>query len=364
LERDHLCSGGTGKSSGIVRCHYGAPALAKMAWVGVQLFENAEEALGTDVGFFQTGYVVGVDRADEAALRANVAMHQSLGIDARIATVDEIGQLWPYGDFSEFACFAYERRGGYGDAYLTGRAFAHAASGAGVEIREHSPVVELITGKSSNKVIGVKTASGERISAEAVVLAAGPWSVALATQVGVELPIRAVREQILLIDPGEPIVDAPVFSDIVNLQYIRTERSGQLLVGNSDHSAPEYIDPDDYANRADDDYIEAAVAKVDRLLPGLPNPGLATSYAGCYDVTPDFNPIMSEAPIEGLYICAGFSGHGFKISPAVGILMADIISDGTSRDADIPAADFRLSRFTEGQLLRSMHPYRRAAMMR
>ena len=99
-------------------------------------------------------------------------------------------------------------------------------------------------------------------------------------------------------------------------------------------------------------------------LPGLADPAIAASYAGCYDVTPDFNPVISAASLDGLVVAAGFSGHGFKISPAVGRLVADLVVDGTSSDADIPARDFRLSRFAEGDLLRSPHPYVGAGQMR
>lgn len=364
LERGHLCSGGTVKSSGIVRCHYGVPSLAKMAWLGIGVFESAREIFGSDVGFFQTGYVVGVAASDEAAMRANVAMHQSLGIDVQLLAPRDVLELWPYADVSEFALFAYEPRGGYGDAYLSGRAFAEAAQRAGATIRQNSRVAALVVDRSSDKIVGVRSASGDLIGAGAVVLAAGPWSVPLAAEVGIDLPIKAQREQILMIDAGEPIIDAPVFSDLVHLQYIRSERSGQLLVGNSDHSIPEYADPDDYSDRADDGFIESAVAKIDRLLPRLPSPALASTYAGCYDVTPDFNPIIGPAPVEGLYVCAGFSGHGYKISPAVGTLVADLICDARSNDPDIPSDDFRLSRFAEHKPLNSRHPYRRAGQMR
>ena len=91
---------------------------------------------------------------------------------------------------------------------------------------------------------------------------------------------------------------------------------------------------------------------------------LSSSYAGCYDVTPDFNPVISTTDVPGLIVAAGFSGHGFKISPAVGALVADLVCTGSSRDPDIPARDFRLSRFTEGELLASRHPYAGAAQMR
>ena len=91
---------------------------------------------------------------------------------------------------------------------------------------------------------------------------------------------------------------------------------------------------------------------------------MAGSYAGCYDVTPDYNPVIGPAGPANLLVAAGFSGHGFKISPAVGALVADLVVDGRSADPHVPESDFRLERFAEGTPLRSPHPYVGAGEMR
>jgi sarcosine oxidase subunit beta len=217
---------------------------------------------------------------------------------------------------------------------------------------------------------GVELASGEQITAGAVVVAAGVWSRDLLQPGGIDLPVKAQREAILLLEAGpdgparEQVRDLPVFSDLADLQYVRPERSGQLLVGNSDHRDPEWADPDDYPNRASDAFVESALGKVTHRFPGLGDARLASSYAGCYDVTPDYNPVMSATPMPGLFVCAGFSGHGFKISPAVGALMADLVVTGGSRDPLVPESDFALSRFAEGRSLSSTHQYAGAGQMR
>ena len=198
-----------------------------------------------------------------------------------------------------------------------------------------------------------------------MIVAAGPWSVPLLAAHGIELPITVHREEIVLIDPGQDLGSVPVFSDLFSLQYVRAEGSdGQILFGNSDLAELEPADPDDYLNRATDDFIDITVEKIGTRFPGLTNPSIASTYAGCYDVTPDFNPVISQTAIDGLIVAAGFSGHGFKIAPAVGRLIADLVVDGKSLDADIPAADFRLSRFSEGELLVSPFPYVGAGQMR
>jgi glycine/D-amino acid oxidase-like deaminating enzyme len=106
------------------------------------------------------------------------------------------------------------------------------------------------------------------------------------------------------------------------------------------------------------------IPKFERRFPGLSGARLSSSYAGCYDVTPDYNPMISPSPLEGLWLCAGFSGHGYKISPSVGELMADLITVGTSRHPDVDHHDFRWDRFTTDDLLVSPHPYAGAGQMR
>ena len=206
---------------------------------------------------------------------------------------------------------------------------------------------------------------GERIDADQVVVAAGPWSPALVAGVGIELPIRSQRAQILLVDAAaDELGPVPVLSDLISLQYVRTEGIGSLLVGDSDHSEPEWSDPDRYSDQADDRLLVRSIAKFDHRFPGLSRAQLQSTYAGCYDVTPDYNPIISATPVDGLWICAGFSGHGYKISPAVGELVADLVLTGESQVPDVDHRDFRLQRFDDDELLVSAHPYVGAGQMR
>jgi sarcosine oxidase, subunit beta len=362
LEREVVGSGGSGKSSGVVRCHYGVRSLAAMAWHALPVLENAVEVLGAESGYRNTGYLVGVDEKSLGALRANVAMQRDVGVEVDLVGRDTAEELWPLARLDEFAEFAYEPRGGYGDGHQTALAFASAARRGGGRLRQHSAVQWINT--AGDRVRGVQLADGSVIETGQVVLAAGPWSVPLAEGCGIDLPIRSQRAQILLVDPGLPLGRVPVFSDLVSLQYVRTEGPGSLLVGDSDHSAPQWSDPDHYRERATEDELDSLIPKFAHRFPGLPGARLSASYAGCYDVTPDYNPIISGSPVEGLWLCTGFSGHGYKISPAVGELMADLIVSGTSRHADVDPHDFRWARFDEGDLLVSPHPYAGAGQMR
>ncbi|OBK04544.1 FAD-dependent oxidoreductase [Mycolicibacterium conceptionense] len=362
LERNTVGAGMTGKSSGIVRCHYGVSSLAAMATVGLEVFENAQQIFGDDIGFRQTGYVVGVGEPNVENLRKSLAAQREVGVQTEEIDASEVAKLWPWADLEPFAAFGWEARGGYGDAYQTAQAFALSARAAGVRIMQGANVTGLKL--DGGRVTGAELADGTRISAGTVVVATGVWARPFLLPYGVDVPIRVHREQIVTIKPGVETGPVPVFSDLVSLQYIRPELSGELLFGNSDLAELEPADPDGYLNRATDNFIDLTVDKVGTRFPGFPDAAISGSYAGCYDVTPDWNPVISTTGIDGLLVAAGFSGHGFKIAPAVGRLVADLVTEGRSRDPRIPETDFRLARFAEDNLLTSRYPYVGAGEMR
>lgn len=364
LERDVVGAGATGKSSGVLRCHYGHPVLAHLAWKSLETFRSAGEILGDDVGYRSVGYLVGVGPDNLEALRANIRMLQELGIDTRFVAPEEARGLWPHMDVGDFAGFAYEPLGGYADPVLTAQAYARRAREAGVRIVQGCAVDRILLSPDGSRAVGVESPVLGQVFAPVIVAAAGVWTGVLARTAGINVPVRAQREQLLLIDPGLPLGPVPVYSDLVNLQYGRPEGSGRLLVGNSDHSRPEFVDPDHYRGGVDDHYVQEAVEKFMRRFPSLGRARLVTGYSGAYEVTPDYNPVMGPSPVEGLYLCAGFSGHGFKLTPAVGELMASCILEGHSGDPAVDLSLFRLNRFEEGDLLVSLHPYRGAGQLR
>jgi sarcosine oxidase, subunit beta len=298
-------------------------------------------------------------------MRKSMAAQRAVGVQTEEIDHADVAEMWPFADLSSFGAFGWEARGGYGDAYMTAQAFAASARQAGVRVRQGTPVTELLV--DGDTVTGVRLADGGTVSAGVVVVATGVWTTPFLAPYGVDVPIKVVREQIVTIDPGldeEATGSLPVFSDLVSLQYVRPELGGDILFGNSDLSDVEEADPDDYLNRATEAFVDLTVDKVGARFPGFGDAAIRSSYAGCYDVTPDWNPVIGAAPLDGLFVAAGFSGHGFKISPAVGRLIADLVIDGHSADPRIPETDFRLTRFADGDLLKTPYPYVGAGQMR
>lgn len=363
IEQFGIASGATGRSSGVLRCHYGVPELVTMAVKSLHWFRDARERDDLDVGYRKIGYLVGVGPDDVNALRANVAMQKDLGVNVDLVQPLEARDLWPKMNVDDFGLLAYEPEGGVADPAMTASAFQQLGKGQGVEYLLGTFVQKIIVGPGE-RVVGVVDQDGQQLEAEILIVAAGAWSPTLFVPLGIDVPIRSERAQLILVNPNEPVGHPPVFSDLVNLQYGRPEVNGTILVGNSDHRRPEWVNQSDCPDGVTEDYVHAATEKFLRRFPELVNSQLVGGYSGCYEVTPDYNPIISDTPIAGLYLAAGFSGHGFKLSPVVGELVADLILNQRSADPDIDLSVFRLSRYDEHQPLKSLHPYGGASQMR
>lgn len=363
FERDSVGSGGTGKSAGIVRCHYGVSAIAALALASLDFFENAREILGADIGFEQVGYLVGVGEDNTEPFRASLANQQSLGIDTGEISHDEVATMWPDAYLDDFATFCFEPRGGYGDGYATAQALASSIRSRGATIRQGTPVSGIVT--SGEKVTGVQLADGSIEYADTVVLAAGPWSIPLAAGIGIELPISTAYVQEVLIDPGESLGAPPVFSDLVSKQYVHL-RGSEMLFGNSSggKALTPVEDPDVYPSRASNEVVELVAEKAMHRFPGIADPRISTTYTGVLDTTPDNNPIISATGIGGFYLATGMSGHGFKIAPGLAQMTAELILDGQTSIPNVDVRQFRLSRFEENQLMVSPFLYRGAAPIR
>ena len=139
---------------------------------------------------------------------------------------------------------------------------------------------------------------------------------------------------------------------MVNQIYFRPEGSGLLLVGGGGPGET-VEDPAVYGHRPTQKFIESVWTRLAKRIPMMEQADYTNGFAGLYSSTPDRHPIMDQVDgIQGLYLCSGFSGHGFKLAPAVGAAMAESVLGGraTSPASSIDISPLRLSRFDEGQL--------------
>ena len=349
LERDTLGSGSTGRSSAAIRMHYSTAVNAEMAWRSLQIYRNFADIIGGECGYTRTGYLVFAGADDVASFRNNVAMQQSVGIITDIIRAADAADLAPGFAVDDAAGIAYEPYSGHADASGTAYSYATRARAEGVDIRLQSPVSAIETSGDGSRVEAVRTASGERIATGVVVAATGPWTARFFAAHGIDVPLVATRHEVLHFRrPLDKVPHHPGGADISNRIYFRPEGQDLTLVGNGNHSDV-VDDPEIYAQRASPAFIEDVWQRIARRIPAMADAELATGYAGLYTNTPDSHPIMDRVDgVDGLYLCSGFSGHGFKLSPMVGVLMAELIAHGSATTMDI--SPLRLSRFAEGNL--------------
>ncbi len=353
LEKRFLASGATGKSSACIRQHYSTPETCRMVLHSLRFFETfAERTGGRTASFVRVGYLLGVDERLREPMEASVALQRSVGIDSRLVTPEEIREIEPRVRVDDFVAGCYEPEAGYADPSQTTSGFAAAARERGVRILEEVEVLGIAI--ASGRVTGVRTSRGE-IEAPVVVNAAGIWGDRVGRMAGVEIPITVCRHKINFIArPPEAATPHPLVYDFVKNIYTRPETGGLTLVGPLDaEELEDRADPDRYNEGVTFDETADAMERAAHRFPVLEQGTVARGYAGCFDVTPDWHPILDLTPVGGFYVAVGFSGHGFKLSPAVGAMMARFVTEGKQPGDDVAA--FRLSRFAEGKPIRGTY---------
>jgi sarcosine oxidase, subunit beta len=347
FDRSWPGSGDSGRSFSMVRRHYSNAVVARLAIEGSRTIrEWADEVGVADAGFARCGYLLTVPERLVDACRGNIEMLQGIGLDTWFVSPDEIAEIEPELSTEGVAGAAYEPEGGFADAQKMCLGWFAAAASRG--LRHHLGSAVRAVRVERGRAIGVETDAGF-VPAGSVVLATGAWANDLLEPLGARLPIELRRLQVAILRTaqGGPLPSA-VVSDAVSNVVVRPDRGHQFC-------AVAYAG-EDVLERADDcdhglseGYLDAVGRGLELRFPRLAEFELVRGFAGPYDVTPDWNPAIGPCPgIEGLYLAVGWSGHGFKLSPAVGEVVAAEVS---GRTPPIDISELRPERFAEGRLL-------------
>ena len=355
LEKKTIGDSPTGKSSAIIRQHYSNELTARMAYHSLQVFQNFAEVVGSESGFTQCGFLMTVAAEDKAGLEANIAMQRKIGIETRLVSPDEIKELMPGLRTAVSLTAAYEPQSGYADPYLTVTSYAQAARGLGATIHQDTQVTGIrMTG---GKVQGVDTNNGS-FAAPVVLNCTGAWVAQVAKLAGVEAPIESCRVQVSMFrrPPGEE-AGHPVVADFEHAIYFRPETGNLTLVGLIDpKEADAIVDPDHFSENVSDAFVLESGERLVTCYPAMEQSQSIGGYASLYAITPDWHPIVDELPAgSGHYLCSGFSGHGFKLGPAVGKMLADLVLGVEEPEFD--AGMFRNGRFAANETVRGQYEY-------
>jgi glycine/D-amino acid oxidase-like deaminating enzyme len=352
IDKDHVGRGGSGRSSALIRMHYSFPAEVQLALVSLRMFERWGELVGEATLFRKTGFVRIVHPNEMERLKLNVDMQRKLGVNVSLISGQDLQKLEPDWIVDEVELAAYEPDSGFGDGAAVANDFLARARDHGVCYFPRTQITAIRV--EGGRVRGVATDQGD-VDASIVIAATGPWTRPLLQKIGYELPIETEYHQVAVLKHAPDMKGGGCACiDSGTQTYFRPDGQDKFLVGDFYGQRP--VDPDNFPQRASEESLEEVIERACRRVPKLENAEVMRGVTGVYDMTPDSRPLLGEIPgIAGLHVCAGFSGMGFKISPAIGLVMSELILDGVAKTVDIRA--FRPQRFAEGKPIKAEYEY-------
>ncbi len=322
LEKDLIAHGSTGLSVGGIRQQFSHPANILLSQESLAVFKNFKTEFGVDISFCQAGYLfLATSETSWQSLLSSVKTQRELNVPVEVLLPDEIGKRWPYLNLQDVLGATFGPEDGYADPYLVAMGYAQAARKLGVKIEEKTRAEAIFL--CGDRVSGIKTNKG-KIWAPVIVNTAGPWAAEVARMVGLSLPVKPCRRQAFATGPVKGLPQpVPMVIDRETTFYFRGADPG-LILGMSDPD-----EPPSFNLHTDREFMEKVVAAAVHRVPTLCDAPILRGWAGLYEITPDDNPIIGQAPSpRGFFWAVGFSGHGFQHGPAVGRILAELISKG------------------------------------
>jgi sarcosine oxidase subunit beta len=338
LEKNFLCNGASGRCGGGIRQQFTTETNIKLAMGSVRLFEHLSEELETDIEYDQGGYLIIAYEDEIEQFKKNVKLQNRLGLNSKFIAPEEAREIVPLLNIEPIAGATFCQTDGHANPFKVVHGYAIKAKEMGAEISKFTEVTNIET--KDNHITAVKTSKG-KIKTSTVVNAAGAYSRDIASMVGVELPNKPYRHEILVTEPIEHVLHPMIISFKTGI-YFSQQKCGSIIGGIGD---PE--EPSSYNISGSLGFLKRMAKTMIELVPSFGHLNVLRQWAGLYDVTPDAQPILGWTEgIDGFCQANGYSGHGFMIAPKVTELIAELIIDGKTTMA---IDDLNLKRF-EGEI--------------
>ena len=342
----HVASGSTGQSSAVVRQRYANIEVVQLAHYSLQMFQNWCERLElkeNHSGFSPVG-VVWLSETGSEECAQSVRQFQQVGAVGDAYAADDLQSRYPSLNFCDqrldmtgidhecrdLSTVFWEPEGGFADPQGTTEDLLSAANAKGAELFVGHQVNRIEAADEGGFV--VHCSNGEVFSCKLLLNAAGPWCQRISQMLGVTLPmnLRPTRVQIAIRDrPSDVLGDIPVFISAADQIYGRAEANGQQFIVGSiaaeDESEP-VDDADNFDTDASQQFRQRIMHKLHHRF-AMKSRGTVRGYAALYTVnTDDWHPIIDAVGPDGYFVANGFSGHGFKLGPSIGCLIARMMS--------------------------------------
>ena len=327
LERSYLVSGASGRNGGGVRMQWGDAGNVALMMESIELCKDLAQQLGINLWFRQGGYLfLARSPAGEERLHRNVQLHAEVGAPTRLLTPAEAQAIVPELDVAEVRVATFNPEDGVVFPWAFVWGYAARAVARGVLLRTHTEVLRV---EPQAEGYALHLSSGEVLRARRVVNATGAWSGGLNRQLGIDLPNRPHRHEILSSEPLKPFLD-PLVVDLSSGLYFSQSTRGELVAGITLPDAPDGHD-EALTLHSSLRFLTHLGRTLTRLMPITAAMKVLRQWVGPYDVSPDGDAIVGPSPghPDFIQVC-GFTGHGFMMAPAVSRLLARWLFDGTA----------------------------------
>lgn len=348
LEKGNIATGSTGDSSAILRHHYGPQErYTRMAAWSHEFYRAFEERTEQPLAYARNPLVRFAVEGTAGAeyVEAGYEVLEALDIPVSWYESEAFTDRYPMLQLDDFDFAVSDDSAAYADGTDAANGFARAAAERGARIVTDTAAEAVHANDGS--VTGVASTAGT-IGCEDVVIAAGPWTPQIATTIGIDVPLKATREQVVILEPPADYRKRyPTLTPTTALAggewYMRPDFGDGVLVAT--HHTDEVVDPERYDQQPDEQKLLELTDRLTETVPGLADAGITGQYCGVYSSTPDHDFVIDEVGPEGCFLACGFSGHGFKHGPAVGRIITDLIVSSQTPLVDVEY--FSLDRFSD-----------------
>lgn len=345
VDKSYLCGGASGRNGGGIRAQWSSEANVRIMQESIRMCRDFANEFKINVWLRQGGYLF-LARSEERrkGLEDSCTLQRSCGLSTQMLSPREAQKIVPELDLDGVVGAAYNPDDGVVFPWPFVWGFAQGATKLGVEVSTFTEVTGIdVSGENIVAVHVRKNGESHVIRTNKIVNACGAWSPVIASMVGVELPNKPHRHEICSTEPLKPWLK-PLVADLTNGLYFSQSTRGEIVGG----IGQEYV-PDGLDQNSSFAFLGLYAKALTSTCPILGEVKVLRQWSGCYDITPDANPVVGGVDaVEHFYQASGFMGHGFMMAPVVGKLMAEHIARGTTT----PMFDrWNLRRFAEGNLL-------------
>ncbi len=327
LVLDQRASHGQGsnkKAIGGVRATHSDKAKITLCSRSIDILANWKEATGDDIEWYQGGYCfVAYHEKESLSLQALVKQQRKLGLNINWLTAQQLLETVPHLNPENLLGGTFSPEDGSASPLLVAASYYKHSKNAGCDYHFLEPVTDLLV--ESGKITGAKTNLGTYY-APVVINAAGPWAAHIAALAGLEIPVKPDSHEAAVTEPvarflHPMIVDIHPDETSANC-YFYQHYTGQIFFCITPSPSIWGFDTEETSS-----FLPQASRRLVQLMPCLQNVRVRRTWRGLYPMTPDGSPIVGwSKEIGGLIQAAGMCGQGFMLGPALGELLARMIT--------------------------------------